>query len=109
MARKHGEGDYAGNSEASHAGPRRDQVSGNNRGTAACIFKKKAEQGIKRPVLNHLCGYLTDICRSAVAEGYLTINVTEGLKSPVNWPSRRAPKHGHSGAIRGGLGSARGT
>jgi site-specific recombinase XerC len=47
------------------------------------VLKKKAEQGLGRQVLNHLRGYLTDICRAALAEGYLAINIAEGLKAPV--------------------------
>ena len=47
------------------------------------VLKKKAEQGLRRQTLNHLKGYLTDICRSAVAEGYLQNNISEGLKAPV--------------------------
>ena len=47
------------------------------------ILKKKAEQGLRRQTLNHLKGYLTDICKSAVAEGYLPNNISEGLKAPV--------------------------
>jgi hypothetical protein len=47
------------------------------------VLKKKAEQGLRRQTLNHLKGYLTDICKAAVAEGYLQNNITEGLKAPV--------------------------
>jgi integrase len=56
------------------------------------ILKKKAEQGLGRQVLNHLRGYLADICRSAVAEGYLATNVAEGLKAPVKLVKASRPK-----------------
>ena len=56
------------------------------------ILKRKAEQGLGRQVLNHLRGYLTDICRSAVAEGYLANNVAEGLKAPVKLAKSSGPK-----------------
>src|SRR3954453_12976277 len=56
------------------------------------LLKKKAEQGMGRQVLNHLRGYLTDICRSAVAEGYIAINVAEGLKAPVKLAKPSRPK-----------------
>lgn len=56
------------------------------------ILKKKAQQGLGRQVLNHLRGYLTDICRSAVAEGYLGNNVAEGLKAPVKLAKSSGPK-----------------
>jgi integrase len=55
-------------------------------------LKKKAEQGMGRQVLNHLRGYLTDICRSAVAEGYLANNVAEGHKAPVKLAKSSGPK-----------------
>jgi hypothetical protein len=47
------------------------------------VLKKKAEQGLRRQTLNHLKGYLTDICKTAVAEGYLQNNISERLKAPV--------------------------
>jgi site-specific recombinase XerC len=47
------------------------------------VLKKKAEQGLRRHTLNHLKCYLTDICKRAVAEGYLKTNVSEGLKAPA--------------------------
>jgi integrase len=47
------------------------------------VLRKKAEQGLRRQVLNHLKGYLTDICQCAVAEGYLGTNISEGLKAPL--------------------------
>jgi integrase len=47
------------------------------------VLKKKAEQGLRRQVLNHLKGYLVDISKCAVAEGYLETNISEGLKAPV--------------------------
>jgi site-specific recombinase XerC len=47
------------------------------------VLKKKAEEGLRRQTLNHLKGYLTDICKCAVAEGYLQNNISEGLKAPV--------------------------
>jgi hypothetical protein len=47
------------------------------------VLKKKAEQGLRRQTLNHLKGYLTDICKCAVAEGYLQNNISEGLRAPV--------------------------
>lgn len=56
------------------------------------ILKKKAEQGMGRQVLNHLRGYMMDICRSAVAEGYLATNVAEGLKAPAKLLKRSRPK-----------------
>jgi integrase len=56
------------------------------------LLKKKAEQGLGRQTLNHLRFYLTDICKSAIAEGYLTNNVSEGLKPPANVLKPSAPK-----------------
>jgi integrase len=47
------------------------------------VLKKKAEQGLRRQVLNHLKGYLVDISKCAAAEGYLETNISEGLKAPV--------------------------
>jgi hypothetical protein len=35
---------------------------------------RAAEQGFGRQMLNHLRFYLIDICKSAIAEGYLTNN-----------------------------------
>jgi site-specific recombinase XerD len=46
------------------------------------LLKKKAEQGLGKESVNHLRFFLTDICRSASAEGYLTNNVSDGLKAP---------------------------
>ena len=46
------------------------------------VLKKKAEQGLRRQTLNHLKGYLSDICKRATAEGYLETNVSEGLRAP---------------------------
>jgi transposase len=34
------------------------------------LLEKKAEQGSGKQVLKHLRSYLTDICKTAVAEGY---------------------------------------
>ena len=51
------------------------------------LLKKKAEQGLRRQTLNHLKGYLTDICKCAVSEGYLQNNISEGLKAPVKLAS----------------------
>lgn len=56
------------------------------------LLKKKAEQRLGRETLNHLRFYLTDICKSAVAEGYLTNNVSEGLKPPAKQVKANAPK-----------------
>lgn len=56
------------------------------------VLKSKAEHGMGRQVLNHLRGYLSDICRMAVAEGYLTNNVAEGLKAPVKLTKNSKPK-----------------
>ena len=42
------------------------------------ILKKKAEQGMGRQVLNHLRGYLTDICRSAVPRATLLLTWPKG-------------------------------
>ncbi len=56
------------------------------------MLKKKAEQGLGRQTLNHLRGYLTDICKCAVAEGYLQTNVSEGLKAPVKLAKPSDPK-----------------
>jgi hypothetical protein len=39
------------------------------------LLKKKAEQGLRWQTLNHLKGYLTDICKCAVSEGYLQNNI----------------------------------
>ena len=47
------------------------------------VLRTKAEQGLGRETLNHLKCYLTDICKTAVAEGYLHHNVSEGLKAPI--------------------------
>jgi site-specific recombinase XerC len=47
------------------------------------VLRTKAEQGLGRETLNHLKCYLTDICKAAVAEGYLHHNVSEGLKAPI--------------------------
>lgn len=47
------------------------------------VLRKKADQGLRRQVLNHLKGYLADICQCAVAEGCLEANISEGLKAPV--------------------------
>ena len=51
------------------------------------VLKKKAEEGLRRQTLNHLKGYLTDICKCAVAEGYLQNNISEGLRAPVKLAS----------------------
>lgn len=56
------------------------------------VLRTKAEQGLGRQVLNHLRSYLGDICRTAVAEGYLQTNIAEGLKVPVTLVLRSAPK-----------------
>ena len=56
------------------------------------LLKKKAEQALGRQTLNHLRFYLTDICKSAIAEGYLTNNVSEGLKPPAKVLKPSAPK-----------------
>jgi integrase len=58
----------------------------------AALLKKKAEHGLGRQTLNHLRFYLTDICKSAIAEGYLTNNVSEGLKPPAKVLKSSAPK-----------------
>ena len=47
------------------------------------VLRKKADQGFRRQALNHLKGYLSDICQCAVAEGYLEANISEGLKAPL--------------------------
>lgn len=56
------------------------------------VLKKKAEQGLRRQTLNHLRGYLTDICKCAVAEGYLQTNISEGLKTPLKLVQVASPK-----------------
>lgn len=56
------------------------------------LLKKKAEQGLGRQTLDHIRFYLTDICRSATAEGYLANNVSEGLKAPKKLIKTSAPK-----------------
>lgn len=56
------------------------------------LLRAKAEQGLGHQVLNHLRGYLSDICRIAVAEGYLRTNVSEGLKVPVKLVASKKPK-----------------
>jgi hypothetical protein len=42
--------------------------------------------------VNHLRFFLTDICRSASAEGYLSNNVSEGLKAPSKVVKPAVPK-----------------
>ena len=61
-------------------------------GLLRALLKKKAEQSLGRQTLNHLRFYLTDICKSAIAEGYLTNNVSEGLKPPAKVSKASAPK-----------------
>jgi integrase len=56
------------------------------------LLKKKAEQGLGKETVNHIRFYLTDICRSARAEGYLTNNVSEGLKAPKKLLKPSGPK-----------------
>jgi integrase len=56
------------------------------------LLKKKAEQGLGKETVNHIRFYLTDICRSATAEGYLANNVSEGLKAPSKVVKPPAPK-----------------
>ncbi|MGD0904055.1 MAG: tyrosine-type recombinase/integrase [Terracidiphilus sp.] len=56
------------------------------------LLKKKAEQGLRRETLNHLKGYLTEISKRAVAEGYLQNNISEGLKAPVKLARQSAAK-----------------
>lgn len=56
------------------------------------LLKKKAEQGSGKQVLKHLRSYLTDICKTAVAEGYLQTNISEDLKAPVKLAAPSAPK-----------------
>jgi site-specific recombinase XerC len=56
------------------------------------LLKKKAEQGVGRQVLKHLRSYLTDICKTAVSEGYLQTNISEDLKAPVKLAAPSAPK-----------------
>jgi hypothetical protein len=63
--------------------------------TAALLrafLKAKAEQGLGKGTVNHLRFYLTDICRSATAEGYLMNDVSEGQKAPKKLVKRSAPK-----------------
>jgi integrase len=56
------------------------------------LLKKKAEQGLGKETVNHIRFYMTDICRTATAEGYLTYNVSEGLKSPKKLLKPSEPK-----------------
>jgi predicted amidohydrolase len=56
------------------------------------LLRKKAEQGTGRQVLKHLRSYLTDICKSAVAEGYLKTNISEDLKVSVKLALPLTPK-----------------
>ena len=56
------------------------------------LLKKKAEQGLGKETLNHIRFYLTDICRSATAEGYLTNNVSDGLRAPKKLTKPSVPK-----------------
>jgi integrase len=56
------------------------------------LLKKKAEQGLGKETVNHIRFYLTDICRSATAEGYLANNVSEGLKAPSKVVKPPVPK-----------------
>jgi hypothetical protein len=58
----------------------------------ALLKKKKAEQGLGKETVNHIRFYVTDICRSATAEGYLSFNVAEGLKSPKKLLKPSEPK-----------------
>ena len=60
--------------------------------TLRTALRNKAERGLGRQVLNHLRGYLNDICRTAVAEGYLQTNISEGLKVPVKLLLKKTPK-----------------
>lgn len=46
------------------------------------VLRKKAAEGLGRNALGHLTGYLKEIGKMAVAEGYLDHNVCEGLKPP---------------------------
>ncbi len=56
------------------------------------LLKKKAEQGLGRQTLDHIRFYLSDMCRSATAEGYLINNVSEGLKAPKKLIKPSGPK-----------------
>jgi integrase len=63
--------------------------------TAALLrafLKAKAEQGLGKGTVNHLRFYLTDICRSATAEGYLMNDVSDGLKAPKKLLKPSGPK-----------------
>ena len=46
----------------------------------------------KKESVNHLRFFLTDICRSATAEGYLSNNVSERLKEPSKVVKPAVPK-----------------
>jgi site-specific recombinase XerD len=61
-------------------------------GLLRALLKKKAEQGLGRQTLDHIRFFLTDICRSATAEGYLTNNISEGLKAPKKLIKASGPK-----------------
>jgi integrase len=56
------------------------------------LLRTKAEGGSGEQVLSHLRAYITDICKCAVAEGYLRTNVSEGLKVPTKLVKPKAPK-----------------
>jgi integrase-like protein len=65
------------------------------------LLNKKAEQALGKQILDHIRFYLTDICRSATAEGYLTNNVSGGLKAPKKLiKTSTFEGSGHPGAIR---------
>lgn len=55
------------------------------------VLKTKAKAGLKYQVMKHLKGHMTEICRMAVAEGYLRANVSEGLKVPMGLVQPSAP------------------
>ncbi|WP_321470131.1 tyrosine-type recombinase/integrase [uncultured Paludibaculum sp.] len=55
------------------------------------LLKTRAEAGLTQHPLKHIKGQLAEICRMAVAEGYLRGNVAEGLKVPKGLVQQAPP------------------
>lgn len=92
LAREHGERVDARNSQTPRSVPGRVQVCRYSAALLRAFLKAKAEQGLGKGTVNHLRFYLTDICRSATAEGYLMNDVSEGLRAPKKLLKPGAPK-----------------
>jgi integrase len=52
------------------------------------LLKDLAKAGLSEHPLKHVRGQLSEICRMAVAEGYLRTNISEGLNLPKNFVQR---------------------